>query len=424
MVSRDLDRNRRQGEIQVGEGVAEINIDVSVTADGVTDETDVLTLGIKDKNGSSSAEATAVLSTQDCVEPLPDSSLLLLMDNSTSMLGSDPSTRKASATSRLEAQNRIAFYAFEQAADRAGYGFRRKGDASFESFGDASTDAILNNSTGNMAKTLGQYELVDNPNDGRQAGDLLVNQISFGYVVDEEETVIRSGGIGQVPVQGSDIAERILLTTTPNRIYGDSIDGNATWTDRDLPQPDDKDLFKGKGAAASNLYSGTEMLGALDGLQTLLNRRLRDGEIDEDGSTFVVMTTDGRPERRSWWDNREGKADGLAIPLPASLGGDSITASGLLYDSAGDWNYVPDDSGVNQWPKTRRRLNNTLDRLADVLIDPSEQLQVEAIGLGDDKGVDYQTIYDNLFTQQTFDNGNSSWIYDFFPSFNLPDFQG
>ena len=138
----------------------------------------------------------------------------------------------------------------------------------------------------------------------------------------------------------------------------------------------------------------------------------------------MVMTTDGRPERRSWWDNREGKADGLAIPLPASLGGDSITASGLLYDSAGDWNYVPDDSGVNQWPKTRRRLNNTLDRLADVLIDPSEQLQVEAIGLGDDKGVDYQTIYDNLFTQQTFDNGNSSWIYDFFPSFNLPDFQG
>ena len=99
--------------------------------------------------------------------------------------------RKASARSRLEAQNRIAFYAFEQAADRAGYGFRRKGDASFESFGDASTDAILNNSTGNMAKTLGQYELVDNPNDGRQAGDLLVNQITFGYVVDEEETWLR-----------------------------------------------------------------------------------------------------------------------------------------------------------------------------------------------------------------------------------------
>ena len=85
---------------------------------------------------------------------------------------------------------------------------------------------------------------------------------------------------------------------------------------------------------------------------------------------------------------------------------------------------MPDDSGVNQWPKTLRRLNNTLDRIADVLVDPTEQLQVETIGLGDDEGVDYQTIYDNLFTQQTFDNGNSSWIYDFFPSFNLPDFQG
>ena len=96
-----------------------------------------------------------------------------------------------------------------------------QGDTSFQSFGDASTDAILNTSTRSLAKTLGQYELVDNPNDGRQAGDLTVNQITFGYVVDEEETVIGSDGIGNAPVLGSAIAERILLTTTPNKIYGE-----------------------------------------------------------------------------------------------------------------------------------------------------------------------------------------------------------
>ena len=424
VVSADLDRNQREGLIRVGEGVSEINIDVSFTADAVIDETDALTLTIDDKSGPSSAEATAVLATEDCIPQLPDSSLLLLMDNSTSMLGSDPSTRAASAPSRLEAQNRIAFYAFEQAADRAGYGFRRKGDASFESFGDASTDAILNTSTRSLAKTLGQYELVDNPNDGRQAGDLIVNQISFGYVVDEDETVISSEGIGHAPVQGSAIAERILLTTTPNKIYGDSIDGNTTWTERDLPNPDDKDLFKGKGTEASNLYSGTEMLGALDGLETLLKRRLRSGDVDEESTTFVVMTTDGRPERRPWWDNRDGKDDGLAIALPQSLGGDAITASGLLYDDKGDWRYVRDNDGVRQWPKTRTRLNKTLDQLSERLIDPSLQLQVEAIGLGEDVGVEYERIYTDLFETKTFDNSDSTWTYQFVPSFDLPEFLG
>ena len=92
------------------------------------------------------------------------------------------------------------------------------------------------------------------------------------------------------------------------------------------------------------------------------------------------MTTDGRPERRPWWDHRDDH-DGLAIPLPQSLGGDAITASGLLYDNEGNWRYVRDNDGLRQWPKTRKRLNNTLDQL-ERLIDPSRQLQVESIGLG------------------------------------------
>ena len=136
------------------------------------------------------------------------------------------------------------------------------------------------------------------------------------------------------------------------------------------------------------------------------------------------MTTDGRPERRSWWDNTDGEDNGVSIPLPESLGGDPITASGLLYNSDGDWRYVPDNNGVRQWPKTRRKLNNSLDQLADGLNDPSLQLQVEAIGLGDDVGIDFEQIYDNLFNEQTFDNSESSWSYDIYNSSDLPAFLG
>ena len=48
---------------------------------------------------------------------------------------------------------------------------------------------------------------------------------------------------------------------------------------------------------------------------------------------------------------------------------------------------------------------------------------MEAIGLGEDEGVEYEAIYTNLFKSQTFES-DGSWNYEFFPSFNLPDFQG
>ena len=93
------------------------------------------------------------------------------------------------------------------------------------------------------------------------------------------------------------------------------------------------------------------MLGALDGLHTMLKQQLSKDDLSSADSTYITMTTDGRPERRSWWDNVDGENNGVAIPLPESLGGDSITASGLLYNSDGDWRYVPDN--VRQWLKSR-----------------------------------------------------------------------
>ena len=163
------------------------------------------------------------------------------------------------------------------------------------------------------------------------------------------------------------------------------------------------------------------MLGALDGLQTLLKRRLRSGDVDEEGSTFVVMTTDGRPERRPWWEPRRPRRPGDPSAIARR---DAITASGLLYDNKGDWRYVRDNDGIRQWPKTRKRLNNTLDQLSQRLIDPSLQLQVESIGLGNDVGVDYEAIYTDLFDTKTFDNSDSNWTYEFYPSYGLPEFLG
>ena len=46
----------------------------------------------------------------DCID---DVVLYLVLDNSTSMLQPDPSTTAASSSDRLEAQDRVALYAYQ-----------------------------------------------------------------------------------------------------------------------------------------------------------------------------------------------------------------------------------------------------------------------------------------------------------------------
>ena len=79
---------------------------------------------------------------------------------------------------------------------------------------------------------------------------------------------------------------------------------------------------------ASNLI-GTEMLGAFTGLTHLLREKRRSNDIQADESVGITVATDGRPERRPWWDNRGDDSSGVPIPLPDSLGGDEITAAGF-----------------------------------------------------------------------------------------------
>ena len=81
------------------------------------------------------ADATASLDGLEECQPAPpepgkcidDVVLYLVLDNSTSMLQSDPSTSSASRSDRLEAQDRVALYAYQQAIEKAGYGFSRIG---------------------------------------------------------------------------------------------------------------------------------------------------------------------------------------------------------------------------------------------------------------------------------------------------------
>ena len=346
----------------------------------------------------------------------------LLLDNSTSMKGADPSTENADVANRLEAQNRLAFYSFQQAASRAGYGFRKIGEQQVQSFGSSNTDNIINTGSQTLADALSDYELIDLPDDGFEAQDLTVNLITFGYVVENQSVTFTA----EDPITGVELAKSILLTTTPDQVYGNSIDGNPIWSERNLPQPDERDLFRGDGRLASNLYSGTEMYGALKGLESLLFEQAIEAVVDPltgEEFVFVVLTTDGRPERRPWWGNRSGDGTGVNVSLPESLGGDAVTSAGLLYDNAGNPVFIADNSGTQQWTPMQADLNRALDLLASGADDPLAQVQVRAVGLGDGSEANFPAIYNDLLGLQTF-NGDAAWSYDYANSFRLPEFLG
>ena len=397
----------------MGEGVSTVNVEVRATAASQLSNSETLTFTVEEKSH------TAALGDENCDVEGPDGQLYLLMDRSTSMLGSDPSTVEASLPNRLEAQNRTAFASFEQAAQKAGYAFRRKGESEIQKFDQSSLDAITNNGSRNLAEALKDYELIDNPGDGQIAGDLTVELIKFGYVVEHEAVTFTADD----PITGLSIAEAILLTTTPDQIYGNSIDGNPLWVERGLPQPDARDFFQGDGALASNFYAGTELFGALIGLEHRLAEQQASGQGTEDDFTFVTLTTDGRPERREWWGNREGNGTGVNVPLPQVLGGDAITSAGLLYDNDGNAVLVPFDDGSQRWTSQQEQLNARLNDLGATLANPSEQLKVLAVGMGDGSGANFPVIYSDLFGSRTFD-ANAPWSYDWAGSFRLPNFTG
>ena len=155
------------------------------------------------------------------------------------------------------------------------------------------------------------------------------------------------------------------------------------------------------------------MLGALEGLDYLLNNKANDPN-RRDQSTKISLILDGRPERRSWWDTRTNSASdsitGLPIPLPDSLGKEDITTSGLLYDTKGKPHYFKNNQGQWQWKEMQNNLNAALDLLAAYSNDPNN-IQVNAYGLDNSGNSSLTAVYQDLFSNQTFDNTSGGWGY-------------
>ena len=140
------------------------------------------------------------------------------------------------------------------------------------------------------------------------------------------------------------------------------------------------------------------------------------------------MTTDGRPERRAWWDTRKGSGSdsltGQDVRLPDALGGDAITTSGLNYDDEGNHRFLRNNAGKREWLQMQDRLNDSLDAIAAQAESAEAQLQVSVVGMGDGTDADFPSIYADLFGERTFINSKGGWAYDYFTSYALPDFVG
>ncbi len=329
--------------------------------------------------------------------------LYLLLDNSTSMLGSDPS-----GVSRLEAQNRLAFYyGLKPAFNNAGYIFTKNGQYGFNG-----NIQLTNSQT--LSEEIKTWSLIDNPFDNVTAQQITIHTIDFSYLVTNTKTVFTTAD----PSAGVTLASDVLATTTPNIQYGATT--SADWIARGLPAPSALDAYTAPGTSG-NRYSGTEMLGALTALRELISRD--QATLTPDTLTYVGLITDGRPERRPWWDNRPEVGQGwsgvnVALPTDGELNGDPITSSGLRYTSAGTPIKVPDAAGVDIWGANQQQLNAALDATA-AQSDPGN-VEVFAVGMGDGGISNWNAIYSDLFSNQTFNNASGGWGYSTYVPPNLP----
>ena len=207
--------------------------------------------------------------------------------------------------------------------------------------------------------------------------------------------------------------QRILSLKMASEGFGNSIKKNSHWKALGLPKPNRNDLYRGNKRTPSNLYAGTELLGALEGLSYLLTQKANDPN-RRDQSTSIALVLHGRPERRSWWDTRTNAASdsitGQAIPLPESLGKKDITTSGLLYDNKGNPHFFKNNQGQWQWKEMQADLNAALDRLGDLSTN-STTIQVNAYGLNDIDSTSLNATYQDLFSNQSFDNTSGGWSY-------------
>ena len=334
------------------------------------------------------------------------SDIYLLMDTSTSMLQSDVD---GETPSYQKLQGFAALKTFFETLERSGYAFKKKKQEKKIPVSD-----ILSK-LANLKSDLHQsfwrdLQVIDQPDDQRVAESVNLHLINYDYAVHHQMHKLSAKN----PASAIDIAQKIIGMETAHQQYGNTVKGNPHWKTKNLPDPKEFDLYQVSNNKPSNLYSGTEMLGALEGLEFLLNQQAETTKRAH-RSTTVAMITDGRPERRSWWDTRINPVSdsivGQSISLPESLGGEEITTSGLLYDKAGKPHYITNNDGKLQWKQMRRDLNKALDNISSEVIDPKQQIRVEIIGLGERSHAKLSTIHKDLFENQTFNNMNGKWYH-------------
>ena len=261
-----------------------------------------------------------------------------------------------------------------------------------------------------MIQILDQYKIVGNPDQKKNSSRLNIHLITYNYHVQHKHIVLSH----KKPERAHQLIRRILTQELAGEQHENSVNGNSQRRKLGLPKPTRLDLYQGDPDRPSNLYAGTEMLGALEGLDFLLTQKANDPNQGEQ-PTNITFVLDGRPERRSWWDTRTDSASdsitGQPIPLPKSLGQEDITTSGLLYDNKGNPHFFKNNSGEWQWRKMQNDLNAALDQLADQSTNPSDNIQVNLYGLDDSSTPYLETIYNDLFNNQTFDNREGNWSY-------------
>ena len=330
----------------------------------------------------------------------PKEDIYLVLDNSNSMQRSDAKNHK-------KIQYSLALQALTEKLEDAGFEIQRKDKKQSILFEDFLQD-VTKKSAKKMTQSLEKYSTISDQNQSNTR-NLNIHLITYGYYVDHKQFKLKH----KKPKRALNIMQRILTIETAAEQFGNSIKGNSQWKKLGLPNPNRYDLYQGRSDEPSNLYAGTELLGALEGLEYLLTQKANDTS-RRDQSTSIALVLDGRPERRSWWDTRTNSASdsitGLAIPLPESLGEEDITTSGLLYDTKGNPHFFKNNQGQWQWKQMQKDLNSALDLLADVSSDPSK-IQVNAYGLNNTGSTSLNATYQDLFSNQSFDNSSSSWSY-------------
>ena len=306
-------------------------------------------------------------------------------------------------------QHFLALNPLTKSLDQAGFQAQHKTNKKHETF-EKLLQEMANQSTEQMIQTFDKYTISSNSGQKKNSSDLNVHLITYDYHVQHNNIALSH----KRPERAHELIRKILNLEIAGEQFENSVKGNSQWRKLGLPKPKRLDLYQGDPDRPSNLYAGTELLGALEGLDYLLTQKANDPN-RHDRSTSIALVLDGRPERRSWWDTRTDAASdsitGQAIPLPESLGKEDITTSGLLYDNKGNPHFFKNNQGQWQWKEMQNDLNAALDQLADQSTNPSDNVQVNFYGLNSSSNPVLQTIYNDLFRNQTFDNREGHWSY-------------